>query len=76
MASITFCAFAHILSVVVRGKINAALSLPLDDIPANDSLASLLAIPHLNFFHVRDIVDVLSLTVSHRSVHFLSLTVF
>ena len=56
------------LSVVVRGKINAALSLPLDDIPANDSLAALLAIPHLNFFHVRDIVDVLSLTVSRRLV--------
>jgi len=53
-------------AVVVRGKINAALSLPLDDIPANDSLAALLAIPHLNFFHVRDIVDVLSLTEKEK----------
>ena len=51
------------LTVVVRGKINAALSLPLDEIPKSEKLAALLAIPHLNFFHVQDIVDVLGLTV-------------
>ena len=55
------------LSVIVRGKINAAVSLPLDDIPENDALTSLLAIPHLNYFHVGQIVEVLSSTVGNIS---------
>ena len=50
-------------SVVVRGKINAAVSLPLDDIPENERLTSLLAIPHLNYFHVHEIVELLSVSV-------------
>lgn len=53
-------------AVVVRGKINAALSLPLDEIAKNENLAALLAIPHLNFFHVKDIVDVLSPTEKEK----------
>jgi len=53
-------------AVVVRGKINAALSLPLDEIPKSEKLAALLAIPHLNFFHVQDIVDVLGLTEKEK----------
>jgi len=53
-------------AVVIRGKINSALSLPLDEIPHNDSLAALLAIPHLNFFHVQDIVDLLAPTEKEK----------
>jgi len=53
-------------AVIVRGKINAAVSLPLDDIPENDALTSLLAIPHLNYFHVGQIVEVLSSTESEK----------
>ena len=62
--------FLSLSSVVIRGKINSALSLPLDEIPHNDSLAALLAIPHLNFFHVQRIVDLLAPTVPIRAGSF------
>lgn len=53
-------------AVVVRGKINVAVSLPLEDIPENEKLTSLLAIPHLNYFHIGQIVDALSITEKEK----------
>jgi len=53
-------------AVVVRGKINVAVSLPLDDIPENERLTSLLAIPHLNYFHVHEIVELLSVSEKEK----------
>jgi predicted ribosome quality control (RQC) complex YloA/Tae2 family protein len=52
--------------VVIRGKINAALSLPETEIPDDDPLRVLLAIPHPNFFHVRQIVEILAKTEKEK----------
>jgi len=53
-------------AVVVRGKINSALSLPLEEIPVSERLSALLAVPHPNFFHVREIIDVVSVTEKEK----------
>lgn len=53
-------------AVVVRGKINSAVSLPLTDIPQNEKLSFLLSIPHLNYFHVLEVVDILNATEKEK----------
>jgi len=53
-------------AVVIRGKINSAVSLPLVDIPNNDKLNHLLSIPHLNFFHILQIIELLEVTEKEK----------